>query len=280
MKGAVLPLSATAFVILLLLGVVSATFGSIVGLGGGIIIVPALIYLGPQLLDQDISTTLAVGTSLTVLIFTAASSTLTFMKDKKVDFRSAWLYFITSGPAAILGASLTDLFEPKLFQLVFGLFMLCLSGLLIFRNKLKPSRVVWPIQRTFTDAQSVTSQYGYNIPAALAVGFGVGLISGLFGIGGGSLFVPAMVLLFRYPAHVATATSMFVIFLSSILGSATHMAHGDVGGWLVLALAPGAWLGGWLGARLVRRISGNGLLWLLRLTLVALAIKLIWSGFG
>ncbi|WP_127580204.1 sulfite exporter TauE/SafE family protein [Paenibacillus koleovorans] len=273
-------MSVLAFLTLLLLGAISATFGSIVGLGGGIIIVPALIYLGPLLLDQDISTTLAVGTSLTVLIFTALSSTLTYMKDKKVDFRSAWLYFVTSGPAAILGASLTKLFDPQQFQLVFGVFMLCISLLLIVRNRLKPSTREWRIQRTFTDAQGVQAQYGYNIPAALVVGFGVGLISGLFGIGGGSLFVPAMVLMFRYPAHVATATSMFVIFLSSILGSMTHWYNGDVGGWLVLALAPGAWLGGWLGARIVRRISGNGLLWLLRVTLFVLAFKLIWSGLS
>jgi uncharacterized protein len=271
-------MSFLAFAVLLLLGAVSATFGSIVGLGGGIIIVPVLIYIGPLLLNQEISTTLAVGTSLTVLIFTAASSTLTYMKDKKVDFKSAWLYFITSGPAAMLGALLTGKFEPKMFQLVFGLFMLFISALLIFKNRIKPINVQWPIQRKFTDAQGVTAEYGYNIPAALAVGFGVGLISGLFGIGGGSLFVPAMVLLFRYPAHVATATSMFVIFLSAILGSITHLYNGDVGGWLVLALAPGAWLGGWLGARIVRRISSNGLMWLLRVTLIVLAMKLIWSG--
>jgi uncharacterized membrane protein YfcA len=202
------------------------------------------------------------------------------MKDKKVDFKSAWIYFITSGPAAMLGASITDWFEPKSFQLIFGIFMLFMAGLLMFKHLLQPAQINWAIQRKFTDLAGVTSEYGYNIPAALAVGFGVGFISGLFGIGGGSLFVPAMVLLFRYPAHVATATSMFVIFLSSILGSMTHMYHGDVGGWLVLALAPGAWLGGWLGARIVRRISGNGLLWLLRITLILLAFKLIWSGLS
>lgn len=267
----------TGFLLLLVIGLVSATFGSIVGLGGGIIIVPALMYIAPALLDRDISTATAVGTSLSVLIFTALSSTLTFMKEKKVDFRSAWVYFITSGPAAMIGASLTGFFAPRPFELAFGLFMLLMAVLLILRNKLKPAAIEWRITRTFTDAQGAEHAYGYNIPAALAVGFGVGFISGLFGIGGGSLFVPVMVLLFRYPPHVATATSMFVIFLSSILGSATHGFHGEIDLYSVIALAPGAWVGGWLGARFVRRMSSGALLWVLRLTLIALAVKMIWG---
>lgn len=266
------------FVLLFLIGVISATFGSIVGLGGGIIIVPALIYLGPRMLGGEISTAVAVGTSLTVLIFTALSSTLTFMREKKVDFRSGWLYFITSGPAAMIGASITGKVESGVFQLSFGIFMLFMAGLLMLRDRLKPSAIRWPIRRSFTDTKGTVYEYGYNIPAALAVGFGVGLISGLFGIGGGSLFVPLMVLLFRYPPHVATATSMFVIFLSSILGSLTHAWYGEVDWSMVLLLAPGAWIGGWLGARIVRRMSGKGLLWLLRITLVVLAVRLIWSG--
>ena len=265
------------YLLLVLVGVVSATFGSIVGLGGGIIIVPALLYIGPALLGREIETATAVGTSLTVLIFTALSSTLSFMKEKKVDFKSGWLYFATSGPAAMIGASLTGSFAPRPFELTFGIFMLFMALLLVLRDRLKPAKIDWKIQRSFTDAQGNTHHYGYNIPSALAVGFGVGFISGLFGIGGGSLFVPMMVLLFRYPPHVATATSMFVIFLSSILGSATHWFYGEIDWYSVLALAPGAWIGGWLGARIVRLMSGKALLWVLRITLVALALRMIWG---
>ncbi|MEF3313586.1 sulfite exporter TauE/SafE family protein [Paenibacillus sp. GYB004] len=267
----------TGFLLLLLLGVVSATFGSIVGLGGGIIIVPALLYIAPIFLERDISTAMAVGTSLTVLIFTALSSTLTFMKEKKVDFRSGWLYFTTSGPAAMIGASLTGNFAPRPFELSFGFFMLFMALLLMFRNKIKPAAIDWSIKRSYTDLQGNSYEYGYNIALALTVGFGVGFISGLFGIGGGSLFVPVMVLLFRYPPHVATATSMFVIFLSSILGSITHGFHGEIDVYSTLALAPGAWVGGWLGARIVRKMSGNALLWVLRITLIVLALKMIWG---
>jgi uncharacterized membrane protein YfcA len=89
-----------------------------------------------------------------------------------------------------------------------------------------------------------------------------------------------MVLLFRFPPHVAAATSMFVIFLSSIVGSGMHAALSEVNWLLVLALAPGAWLGGVIGAAIAVRMSGKGLMWLLRATLLALAAKMIYDGFA
>ncbi|KJB86433.1 hypothetical protein AZ66_18920, partial [Paenibacillus sp. E194] len=102
---------AATIVFLVLIGLIAATFGSLVGLGGGIIIVPGLIFFGPHLLGVPISSQTAVGTSLAVLIFTALSSTLAYMKVKRVDWRSGAIYFITSGPASMLGAALTEYFK-------------------------------------------------------------------------------------------------------------------------------------------------------------------------
>lgn len=268
----------TALIILLLIGVVSAIFGSIVGLGGGVIIVPLLVLLGQPLLGESVTSQLAVGTSLAVLIFTALSATYTYGKQGRVDFRTGWLFFATSGPAAMLGAYLTNGISQGPFQLSFGLFMLVMFGLMVAKEKLKPLRLNWSIQRTFTDGSGQVHTYGYNLLLALAIGICVGLISGLFGIGGGSLFVPLMVLLFRFPPHVATATSMFVILLSSILGSGVHIWNGNVDWLLFAALAPGALIGGRLGAVIASRLSGRQLLWLLRGTLLAMAFYLIVQG--
>jgi hypothetical protein len=268
------------YLLLLLIGLVSAAFGSLVGLGGGIIIVPALIFLDPVWLHLGITTPVAVGTSLLVLIITALSSTLAFIKQKRVDFRSGWLFFTTSGPASMLGAYLTSVFHPKQFQLWFGCFMLLMAILMIARQYMKPLEIRWKIRKTFTDAAGAVFEYGYSLIAALAIGFCVGFVSGLFGIGGGSLFVPMMVLLFAFPPHVATATSMFVIFLSSITGSAAHVLEGEISWLSALFLAPGAWIGGKIGARIASRMSGSRLLWLLRLTLFVLALRLIWEGLA
>ena len=266
------------WILLILLGLVAAIFGSIVGLGGGIIIVPMLLMLGPAITGAGIDHATAVGVSLSILVVTALASTSTYTKRGIVDFRSAWLLFITSGPAAILGSVLTGQLKAGLFQLGFGIFMLLMAVLLIVRDYMKPFSKEWPITRSITDSSGVTHTYSYGLVPALLIGFAVGLISGLFGIGGGSLFVPLMVLLFRFPPHVATATSMFVIFLSSILGSGMHIALGEINWLIVLALLPGAWFGGRIGAFIAGRMSGKGLLWLLRVTLFVLAVRLIIQG--
>ncbi len=267
-----------SLLVLFLVGIVSAVFGSIVGLGGGMIIVPVLVLAGPHMLGEPVSTQTAVGTSLAVLIFTALSSTWSYQRQGKVDFRSGWLFFASSGPAAMVGAELTRLVPQGPFQLAFGAFMFVMFALMLAREKLKPLSVEWKIQRTFTDGSGNAYDYGYNIGPALLIGCGVGIVSGLFGIGGGSLFVPLMVLLFRFPPHVASATSMFVILLSSVLGSTVHIWNGHVDWRLFAALAPGALVGGRIGAAIAARLSGRQLMWLLRFTLLAMAVYLIIKG--
>lgn len=269
-----------ALVILLLIGIISAVFGSIVGLGGGIIIVPVLVLLGEPLLGEPITSQTAVGTSLAVLVFTALSSTTTYQKQGKVDFRTGWLFFATSGPAAMIGAQLTNGLRQGPFQLSFGVFMLVMFALMVAKERMKPLAFNWSVKRTFVDGSGHAHTYGYNLSLALLIGSAVGLCSGLFGIGGGSLFVPLMVLLFRFPPHVATATSMFVILLSSILGSGVHVWHGNIDWLLFAALAPGALIGGRIGAVIASRLSGRQLLWLLRVTLLAMAIYLIIQGIN
>lgn len=268
------------WLLLVLLGMVAAVFGSIVGLGGGIIIVPALLLVSPSLIGHEMDHATAVGISLTVLIVTALASTVSYAKRGIVDFRSGLLLFAASGPAAVAGAALTGKLNASSFGLLFGFFMLFMALLLIVRDRMKPFAKEWPVKRTLTDSSGQVHAYSYGLLPLLGIGLGVGLISGLFGIGGGSLFVPVMVLLFRFPPHVATATSMFVIFLSSIVGSGMHAVLGEINWLLVLALAPGAWIGGVLGAAIAVRLSGKRLLWLLRATLLLLAAKMIYDGFA
>lgn len=264
--------------VLVLIGLAASTFGSLVGLGGGIILVPGLIYMGPTFLDKDISSQTAVATSLAVLIFTSLSSTLAYRKVKRVDWKSGVMYFITSGPASMLGAQLTQYFNNNSFEVIFGFFMLAMALLMVMKERMKPLHIHWRVNRSFVDGAGIEHVYGQSIPVMLGIGFFVGFVSGLFGIGGGSLFVPLMVLLFRYPPHIATATSMFVIFLSSILGTTVHTLNGAVDWGLVLVLGPSAWVGGIFGAAIANRMSGKGLLLLLRLTLFILAIRMIISG--
>lgn len=268
-----------AILLLFLIGVTSAIIGSLIGLGGGVIIVPALMYLSPYLFDLQLTTAEVVGTSLVVLIFTALSSTLTFARQKRIDYKSGMLFFITSGPGAIVGAMLTGYFESGWFQLSFGIFMFLMTGLIWLRDRMQPLNIDWKVRKSFIDVAGTEHTYGYSTLPALVLGFAVGIVSGLFGIGGGALFVPVLLLLFRFPPHVATATSMFVILLSSVLGSFTKVFLGEVHFMSILALAPGSIVGGWLGAKIAGRLGSKKLVLIIFISFLLLATHLVWDGF-
>ncbi|MCP8968691.1 sulfite exporter TauE/SafE family protein [Ectobacillus ponti] len=266
------------YIFLLLIGLLAGTVGSLVGLGGGIIVVPLLVGLGNLSFLHTVSPQMAVGTSMVTVLFTGLSSTLTYMKLKRVDYKSGLVLFIGSGPAGILGSYVNKFMNLQTFNLYFGSFMILVALLLIVRNRLKPlpltGKGVW--RRTFTDGER-TMEYGFNPWLAILISVAVGFISGLFGIGGGSLLVPAMVLLFSFPPHVAVATSMFILFLSAIVSSGTHIALGNVNWLYAAALIPGAWFGGKLGAYINTRLSGQAVINALRITLILVGIRLIWS---
>lgn len=269
-----------AIIVLFVIGLIAGIVGSLIGLGGGVIIVPALLNLSPFILERGLTTAEAVGTSLVVLIFTALSSTLSFIKQKRVDYRSGFLFFAASGPGAIVGAMLTGLFPPAPFYIAFGVFMLFTSALIVFRDRFKPIGKTWKYERTYVAPEGQVYRYGYSLFPALLLGLTVGIVSGLFGIGGGSLFVPTMIALFHYPPHVATATSMFVILLSTVPGAAVKASLGEVY-WLgVSLLAPGALIGGWLGAKIAGKLSSPALMRVLLFAFLLLALRMIWQGLA
>ncbi|WP_240515499.1 sulfite exporter TauE/SafE family protein, partial [Fictibacillus aquaticus] len=243
------------WILLFALGLAAGTLGSIIGLGGGILIVPGLLS-GQNFLPglPDFTPQTAVGTSIVILIVTGFAATRSYMADKRIDFKSGWLFFLGSGPGSFVGAAFNEQVDEGLFSLLFGSFMLLVSILLMVKDKLPKATFKNGWERTFTDTSGNVFAYRYPPAAALLISFIVGIISGLFGIGGGSLMVPAMMLLFGFPVTVAVATSMFMIFLSSITGSIAHIYYGNVVWQAVIFLVPGAYLGGRLGAYIHKKL--------------------------
>lgn len=148
------------------------------------------------------------------------------------------------------------------------------------KDKLKPIpfRKDKGIIRTYTDNSGTTFEYGYNPVLGILIAFIVGFLSGIFGIGGGSLMVPTMILLFFFPPHVATATSMFMILPTSILSSITHISLGNVNWLYALALIPGAWVGARVGVYLNSRFKSKTIVLIIRTTLIVVGIRLIYQG--
>ncbi|MFK9090032.1 sulfite exporter TauE/SafE family protein [Bacillus salipaludis] len=270
------------WIILVLVGLAASSLGSLIGMGGGIIVVPALLYLATLSTFSHLTPQVVVGTSLFTMIFTGLSSTLAYMKLKTVDYKSGLIFLIGSGPGSILGAWITEKLDLHSFNIYFGLFILFVSLVLVVKDKLKPLpyRKDKGIIRTFTDNSGKTFEYGFSPILAVIISFIVGFLSGIFGIGGGSLMVPTMILLFFFPPHVATATSMFMILPTSILSSITHIALGNVNWLYALALIPGAWIGAKVGVFLNSKLKSKTIVMIIRIILVVVAIRLIYQGFA
>jgi len=272
------------WILLAVVALLSGVIGALVGLGGGIILVPATLFLGitmgwiPDLTPQKI-----VGLSVVMMVFTGLASTLSYMKKKTVDYRSGFIFFIGSIPGTLLGAWVNKSLDLPSFNLYFGILLLIISTLLLVRKYLKPVR--WFVENgrktEFTDPQGQTYTYGYPIWFALLLTFGIGFMSGLFGIGGGSIIVPAMILLFLFPPHVAVGTSMFMVFLSALVNSASHISLGNVPWLYTIPVVPAAYIGAKLGAFLNSKLQSETLVTVLRIILLLMGIRSIFEGiFG
>lgn len=269
------------FLILFIAGLIIGTLGSLVGLGGGVFLVPALLFFGSYGIGilSGVTPQIAVGTSLFITIFTGLSSTLSYIKVNRVDYKSALLFLLGSGPGGLLGAWINQFMNFQSFSIYFGSFIIIISLLLTFQANIKPNQWKYKrITRVFIDSSGRKYTYSYSALLGVILAFFVGLCSGLFGIGGGSIMVPIMIMLFRFPPHIAIATSMFMIFLSSIVSSFAHVYLGNINWLFALILLPGAWFGGKLGAWLNQKLKGNTLIVLLRFILVIIGIRLIYQG--
>ncbi|SEP94748.1 hypothetical protein SAMN05216232_1415 [Virgibacillus subterraneus] len=255
------------YIICVLIAVISAFIGSLIGLGGGIILIPSLLIMY-QNFDSFAWATpqMIVGISLIAMVFTAFSSTISYYKERRVDYRLGLLLLTGSIPGGIFGSWLNQFVDSDKFTLYFGLLMITLSLSFLIKRKQPKSK------------SGDTYQYNVSIWPAFIISLGVGILSGMFGIGGGSIMVPVMILLFGLPVHIATATSMFMILFISIISASTHIALGHVAWEYVFFFIPGAWIGGTIGAKINQKINGNILEWFIRIILIVIGIRLIIDG--
>lgn len=269
------------YAILAIIAFSSGIIGALVGLGGGIILVPATLFVGVNLgWVEGITPQTVVGLSVIMMIFIGLGSTISYMKKKTVDFKSSLTFFVGSAPGTVIGALVNRNLEVKSFNLYFGILLIILATLLLVRGYLKP--VKWFVEhgrtRTFVDYTGRSHTYGYPIWFALLLTFGIGFASGLFGIGGGSIIVPAMILLFLFPPHVAVGTSMFMVFLSAVFNSITHITLGNVPWSYVIPVIPAAYIGAIIGAYLNQKMASETLVFALRIILLLLGVRSIVDG--
>lgn len=268
------------YVISICIGFLAAFVGSLVGMGGGIILVPALLFLN-QFLDSFSWATPQniVGISLVVMIFTALSSTISYLKKGRVDYKNGFILLTGCIPGGVLGAWLNQFIQSEMFSFYFGLLVIFMFFMFFLKKKATAKKNTDDSNQE-VDVNGNTHPYSVPFWSAFFISLFIGVLSGLFGIGGGSVLVPVMILLFGFSPHVAVATSMFIIFFIGLTSSATHITLGHVPWQYVWLFIPGAWLGGTVGARVNLLLKGQTVEWILRILLLVIGVRLIWQGLG
>jgi uncharacterized membrane protein YfcA len=247
-----------------LIGIVAA----MAGVGGGVFIVPLLA------LAFSFSPAHAVGTSLTVIVFTAVAATVSYSRQKRVYYKIGLLLAVLTVPGAVLGAYLTSVLPASLLGLIFGVFLVLVAVQMvaegsIFRKNGKQGSSV-----SVNSEAELCASKNRLVTGVLLAFFG-GLASGLLGIGGGAVLVPIMVLVLMMPIHIAVATSMFTMILTSLSGVAQHYALGNVNLEFALLIAVGSVLGAQLGAYTSKRVSGKNLRRIFAVVLIIVSAQMI-----
>ena len=251
------------------LGVTIGAYGTLIGAGGGFLLVPVLLLLYPHE-----SPTRITAVSLAVVLANASSGSVSYYRLRLADYvNGRWLAAATI-PGAVLGAIVVGAIPRVEFEVIMGI-ALVLAGAFLAINPsgrhplLTNSR--FSVERTFTDAAGSIHHYRFNRGLALAVSVVVGFISSVLGIGGGIIHVPVLATFFDFPPHVATATSHFVLVFTSDAGVGAHAFEGDYTGTLGLtaSLAAGVLIGAPFGAALSSRVTGG---WIIRLLAIALGL--------
>jgi hypothetical protein len=233
-----------------------------VGLGGGFVLVPILrLVLGFPPAD-------VAGTSLVLIVANSASGAFTYLLHRRVHLKIGLLIALGGLPSGILGAILSLHISARIFDVLLAVLLIAVAGDLIWNaerhlaGRPEPAR----LQRI----------KGMSYRGALAIGFVVGIFLSLFGLGGGTVMVPAFLYFSELPVHVIGATSQFAILLTSPPGLITHILQHDVVGRDVIPLVLGGLLGGPIGARLSLRLKSPQLLIVVAVALVVTAITLVW----
>lgn len=241
---------------------VASVFGSMVGLGGGFILVPILrLFLG-------FSPAYAAGTSLVLIVANSGSGAFTYLLQRRVHLKIGLLIALGGLPASVLGAIISFHISARLFDTILAVLLVAVAA-----------DMAWNAQRRMAgraEHERVGKIKGMSYRVAIGLGFVVGLFSSLFGLGGGIVLVPTFLYFSELPAHAISATSHFAILLTSPPGLIVHILQHDVVGRDVLPLVAGGLLGGPVGARLSLRLRSPQLLVIVAVALVVAAITLVW----
>jgi uncharacterized membrane protein YfcA len=239
-------------------GLATGLLSGTLGVGGGFILVPLLTIIGLPIHE-------AIGTSLAFVVVVSTAGAARHLHQSSADARLAAGIALPGVLTAQLGAHMAHRLDEHVLALVLGLVLVAVAVWMLLAPDLP---------------EGCASGYRVDLPRAALVGVVVGFASGLLGVGGGFLLVPALVLLLGIPLPVAVGTSLLAIILPAISGTVAYAALGSVDWRAVAATVPFGILGALHGARLAVRIPQPTLRVAFDVVLLAGAAKLLSVGVG
>lgn len=282
--------------------ILAGVLGSLLGLGGGFVVVPVLTLV----FHLDIR--LAIGTSIVAVAATSSAGAARNVTESITNLRVATFLALATTLGAVTGALLAGVFDARFLFALFGI-VLAVSGVQMVRKRRIPvARDPIPAMATigvavaFTegvdrggrlaDRLALHSAYfdeaeGLEVPYVVVnTGLGLGLmylagtLSGLLGIGSGVLKVPAMDLAMHIPMKVSTATSNLLIGLTAAASAVVYFARGDIDPLIAGPVAIGVLLGATQGSKWLAGMRSDRLRVLFVSVLGVVAVQMIWKGIG
>ncbi len=260
----------------------AGTFGALLGLGGGVILVPVLTLL----LGVDIR--YAIGASIVSVIATSSGAAAAYVRDGITNLRIGMFLEIGTTTGAVTGALVGSLLSGRALYIVFAI-ILAYSGYVMFRKrneKLPTTRECDPLGKClrlegcYYDpalAQTV-HYYPTNTLPVLGLHYIAGLVSGLLGIGSGALKVPAMDIAMKLPIKVSSATSNFMIGVTAAASAGLYFMRGQINPFIAAPVAAGVLAGALVGARLMPHVQGKAIRLLFVALLPVLALQMLAKG--
>jgi len=268
-------------VVVAAISVVAGFLGSLLGLGGGLIIVPALTLI----LHVDIR--LAIGASIVSVIATSSGAAAAFVRDRLANIRVAMFLELGTTAGAITGAYLAGIIAPRLLFILFGL-IIGYSAFTMLRGRREtegemevgPWARVLELRSSYYD-QAAGEHVHYQPVRArigLALMYIAGTVSGLLGIGSGALKVPAMDIAMELPIKVSTATSNFMIGVTAAASAGVYFSRGQIDPFIAGPVAIGVLAGALIGSHTLGRIGSRSVRVIFVVVLTVIALQMLIKG--
>jgi uncharacterized membrane protein YfcA len=253
-------------------GLIAGLVGSMLGVGGGLIIVPVLT------LALHLPIQVAIGSSLVAIVANACTAAGLYTRARLTNIKLGLLLETTTIPGAIIGGFAAAFIAPSILSALFGLLLIYVAYTMVARNYLAPEDAAYmPVKLNKGDgklsASLIDSYHDQNLnktitykvqrtTAGLGAGFFAGILSSLLGVGGGIIKVPVMHLVMRVPMKAAIATSTFMIALTAATGAFIYLHYDKLKPSVIAPLIIGIVIGSRIGVELTKRARG---LWLRRI---------------